>query len=296
MTIPSAGNVCPYCRAKKYSFGGIGGVVFFILIIWVFFHFSSSQDNSTPQTVTNDISGSSPNGMQNDTVVSTSPNNMQTNVVVSGQQTLSVDIFAAWEKSGAQSGWMNTQGGWSNSITGQPGEVPAFRFTQLTSGIISQLPTPNKGFGIDLHNTNMTDSGLEELSGFTSLQSLDLSGDDQVTDMGLQKLAGLTQLQYLNLNGTQVTDASLQEIAGFTQLQTLNLDNTSVSDVGLKELVSLTQLHTLDLGDTQVSDTGLKELADLTQLRQLELMFASHVTDTGIAELQKALPNLQIIH
>ena len=65
---------------------------------------------------------------------------------------------------------------------------------------------------VDFTRTKLTDAGLKELAGLTSLQSLNL-GSSQVTDAGLKGLAGLTSLQSLGLHGTQMTDAGLKELA-----------------------------------------------------------------------------------
>ena len=51
----------------------------------------------------------------------------------------------------------------------------------------------------------------------------------------------------------------------------------------------------LDLRDTQVTDSGLVHLKGLTNLEQLKLS-GTQVTDAGVKELQKALPNCEIIH
>ena len=56
----------------------------------------------------------------------------------------------------------------------------------------------------------------------------------------------------------------------------------------------MTQLGVLHLGDTQVSDAGLAGLGGLTELRVLSLC-NTQITDAGIAEVQKALPNCEII-
>jgi hypothetical protein len=50
----------------------------------------------------------------------------------------------------------------------------------------------------------------------------------------------------------------------------------------------------LYLGKTKVTDEGLKELAALKGLQWLNL-FATRVTDSGVAELQKALPTLKVM-
>ena len=181
----------------------------------------------------------------------------------------------------------------------------------------------------------MTDKGLKELAGLKSLTSLDLYGT-QVTDAGLKELAGLSSLQTLNLGGTKVTDAGLKELAGLKNLATLylpngltdaglrslrefgllhtlpeslgkqgtpnsaeevislNLSGTSVTDAGLKEMAGPKNLSSLSLVKMQVTDSGLNELTGLKYLSSLDLR--TRVTDKGVAELRKALPNCFIDH
>jgi internalin A len=179
---------------------------------------------------------------------------------VSAAQPLPADINTAWENAGAIPGWMGIQAGvWVRQATGQSGEVPAFRFNQWSPGVIPQLPQPQERFGLDLTKTEITDFGLEELSGFTwQLRILDLA-NTQVSDAGLPELAVLNHLESLDLEHTQVTN--LNGLAGFTQLQTLYLGSTRVTDTGLKELTPLRQLQTLDLDNTYVTDAGLEQLA-----------------------------------
>ncbi|HTV46819.1 MAG TPA: sigma-70 family RNA polymerase sigma factor [Phycisphaerae bacterium] len=220
-------------------------------------------------------------------------NNDIVNVSNAAPNALPADIVAAWEKAGAQSGWMDSQGNWYLSTDGQPGEVPAFRFKQWTPWILFQLPEPNQNFGLDLESTNITNSGLKELAGFTQLLALNL-GYDQVTDAGLKELDSLTQLQVLVLGGNQVTGAGMKELAGLAQLNYLDLSFTHATDSGLNGLADLTQLQTLDLNNTYVTDTGLKELSGLTQLQTLDLDYDANVTDAGLNELA-SLTQLQTL-
>jgi pyridoxine 5'-phosphate synthase PdxJ len=46
------------------------------------------------------------------------------------------------------------------------------------------------------------------------------------------------------------------------------------------------------LGDTYLTDADLKELARMKSLRELELG-DTKITEAGVAELQKALPNFK---
>ena len=51
----------------------------------------------------------------------------------------------------------------------------------------------------------------------------------------------------------------------------------------------------LHLGSTGITDAGLKDLAQLKELKQLILTFCEGVTDSGIEQLQQALPELNDI-
>jgi hypothetical protein len=67
-----------------------------------------------------------------------------------------------------------------------------------------------------------------------------------------------------------------------------------VTDTGLKELAEMKGLQTLDLHNTlKVTDAGLKDLAGLQGLQTLDLRY-TQVTDAGVADLQKALPDCEI--
>jgi hypothetical protein len=55
----------------------------------------------------------------------------------------------------------------------------------------------------------------------------------------------------------------------------------------------LTQLKLLELTGTTVTDAGLEHIRPLSGLQNLTL-YRTRVTATGVAELQKALPNLTV--
>ncbi len=68
----------------------------------------------------------------------------------------------------------------------------------------------------------------------------------------------------------------------------------NVTDEGLKELASLKNLRNLGLVGTKVTDKGLKELTQFKHLKRLYLRRTIRVTDAGLKELQKALPDCKI--
>ena len=171
---------------------------------------------------------------------------------------------------------------------------------------------------------DITDAGLVHLKGMTNLRSLRLSGP-KITDAGLAHLKDLTNLQTLNLRSTQVTDAGLVHLKGLTNLRELDLNRTKVTDAGLVHLKGMnlkrliipdqaqtdtglkhylaaikppTELHLnkhrmRPLLNWSITDSGLVHLKGLTNLKSLSL-YKTQITDAGIAELQKALPNCKI--
>jgi hypothetical protein len=143
---------------------------------------------------------------------------------------------------------------------------------------------------VELHDTGMTDNGLEHIKALSQLQELRLN-NTKVTDKGLEHIKAWTQLQALSLNNTKVTDKGLECLKGLTQLRWVSLAHTKVTDKGLERLRALSQLHTLLLAKTKVTDRGSDNLKTLTQLQQLSLE-NTEVTDRGLKNL-KALAQLR---
>ena len=88
------------------------------------------------------------------------------------------------------------------------------------------------------------------------------------------------------------TDGAIVEVGHLTQLERLQLVVGFVSDGELAHLKGLTKLSNLCL--TNVSDAGLAHLNGLTKLRYIDLT-GIQVTQRGVQELQKELPNAQIL-
>jgi Leucine-rich repeat (LRR) protein len=125
------------------------------------------------------------------------------------------------------------------------------------------------------------------------LTSLNLSYTD-ITDLGLKQVAKLQKLTSLDLSSNKITDAGLKEVAKLQKLTSLDLSATKITDAGLKEVAKLQQLTELLLVYTDITDAGLKELAKLRHLTYLDLSCYDQITDTGVAQLQKALPKCKI--
>lgn len=89
-------------------------------------------------------------------------------------------------------------------------------------------------------------------------------------------------------------DSVLANVEGFTRIDSLNLASNPVTDLGLAHVQGLKSLRTLNLFNTSVTDTGLRYLKGLTHLEWLNLG-NTQVTDAGVADLQKVLPNVEIV-
>ena len=86
------------------------------------------------------------------------------------------------------------------------------------------------------------------------------------------------------------------ELAKLQQLTSLDLYATHISDTGLKEVAKMKQLEWLSLNLCEkITDVGLKEVAKLKQLKFLVLPVNAKITKEGWGELQKALPNCEIL-
>jgi internalin A len=163
---------------------------------------------------------------------------------------------------------------------------------QVTDAGLKELAPLAQLQTLMLKRTDITDAGLKELAVLQNLRDLDVS-ITAVTDAGLKHLAPLTHLHRLDLSGNRaITDAGMKELPHLKELDTLWLYGTRVGDSGMKEVGRLEKLQTLRLFNTNVGDEGLKELVELKQLRRLEL--GTKVTETGVAELQRALPGCEI--
>ncbi len=134
------------------------------------------------------------------------------------------------------------------------------------------------------YNTQpISDQVLAQLTGFTSLEQLDLTSHP-ITDAGLKHVGTLRGLRVLNLRQTKVGDAGLQHLRDLKQLTDLNLASTQVTDAGLGTLASLENLSRLDLWATKVTGAGLAPLAHLKNLTTLVLA-KSKLNDEGCAGL-----------
>lgn len=148
--------------------------------------------------------------------------------------------------------------------------------------------------GLDFVAANVTGNVLSGLESVPQLEEIRFI-NAQVTNKDLEHLKPLTKLKEVWLEWSRIDDNGLAHLGGLSSLQKLYLNGTNVTGLGFRHLKGLSQLEVLDLGGCQyIYDADLKDLHCLKRLRRLVLEDA-RVTTTGVAQLQKALPNAQII-
>ncbi len=135
---------------------------------------------------------------------------------------------------------------------------------------------------LSLNGTQVTNNGLQHLSGLTNLQQLFLGGTE-IGDAGLRHLQRLKNLRRLYLNRS-ITNEGLRHVARLTNLEDLYL-HAEITDPGLKRLENLQNLRRLYLGG-EISDVGLRHISRLSGLRRLDIN-GTEVTDKGLAHLSQ---------
>jgi len=144
-----------------------------------------------------------------------------------------------------------------------------------------------------MHNSTITDAGLQQLTGMAKLRSL-LFSATPTTGRGLatviKNLPGLQQIY----TGSQTRDEDLVHLLELPKFKGLSVSDTLVTDAGMETIGKLKDLVFLNISRTKITDAGLKPLKQLTNLRRLPINRLK-LTEAGIDDLRKALPQLEII-
>jgi hypothetical protein len=186
-----------------------------------------------------------------------------------------------------------------NATTDPQGNVAlvTFPYGVKRSDVLPALPLLAKLPSLrtaGLGDCRLTDADLAGLKDLKQVKVLMLN-NNQVTDRGLQSLSGLTGLKDLFAGDNRgITDKGLEHLKGLTGLRLLGLDRTNVSDAGLALLKGMKELQTLKLWDTQVKGPGLAHLHGLPKLERLYVGVPVLEKATG-ADL-KGLSHLEVIH
>lgn len=98
----------------------------------------------------------------------------------------------------------------------------------------------------------------------------------------------------VDLSATGITDRSVALLAAAKDLRMIRLNETDITDASINTIVNLQNLESVNLFGTKVTDAGVKKLTALPNLKRLYL-WQTGVTKEAIAELKKALPELEIV-
>ena len=107
--------------------------------------------------------------------------------------------------------------------------------------------------------------------------------------LDLSPLEKLHNLEMLSLSCTTINN--FKPISGLVNLNYLDLNFTTFSD--LKPIRNLKNLYFLNINSSQVSD--LKPIMEFKNCRTLFIQGCPNITDSQVEDLQKALPELEIL-
>jgi Leucine-rich repeat (LRR) protein len=179
------------------------------------------------------------------------------------------------------------------------------RGTKITDNTLEIITTVPSLESLDIGFAEITDVGLDHLALLPNLRELTIGGN-KLTDDGVLLLRQLPQLTYLDVSGSQrtdsglwsvlLTDGGLESVATLTELKELRAGGTSVSARGLVKLKVLSKLERLDLQRCKrVGDDAVPVLSTFAKLRVLDIKDTA-ITEQGIAQLRKALPECQLFN
>jgi hypothetical protein len=140
----------------------------------------------------------------------------------------------------------------------------------------------------------VSDCDLTCLSCSSSVVDLSLCGCS-ITDRGVAALEDLRELERLDLSSTAVSNAGTESLIRLSKVMELDLSRTRVGDAGMRRLAELTSLKVLKLNACAITDKCASDLGAIAGLAKLEVV-DSKLTLRGIAEIQRLLPELEVMH
>ena len=160
----------------------------------------------------------------------------------------------------------------------------------MTLAVVGKLPQLT---GLKHRSTAVTDSGLTDLAGSQTLESL-LMQDFAITNAAGPQLAKLSKLSSLEIFRCQgFGSEGVLALAGMPLTRLTLRDLPDVGDPALAVLTSLPHLKRLYLHElASVGDEGLRQLASARELEVLDIWSLPKMTDATVAVIA-GLPNLK---
>ena len=179
---------------------------------------------------------------------------------------------------------------------------------------IVEVHLGGKTFKSDVTTLALPDCSIPDLSALsvcTSLEELRLSGNYirdisplldipklRVLDLSnnmisdIRPLMSMTTLEHLNLAGNKIS--SITALSQLKQLKELVLNGNDID--GTQNLAKLSALKILGLKKTGISDADLEKLYNLKNLTVLALENNPDITESGVNQLKKKLPQCKVTH
>ncbi len=108
------------------------------------------------------------------------------------------------------------------------------------------------------------EGGAAILGTLTNLEILRLYFCSNITDAGIERLTGLTKLRELGLNGCGISDKCLSYLRSFPKLEILSIAATGITDYGVETLIgllpSLPSLKKIIISNSKITPRGRESL------------------------------------
>ncbi len=177
-------------------------------------------------------------------------------------------------------------------------------WNRITGAGLVNLEGMSRLRGLNLYGQEITDEGAARIGRFSSLERLSL-GYTKITDESLVHIGRLTSLKRLDLSGTETTEAAL--LPTLKRLGSLGYLSLNPRKMTTEEHLKATQAIvpnakiiregtiSYSVGHSPTSKADLREAQEkITQERRKYRR--PQMSDDGLRELQRALPQCEIIY
>jgi Leucine-rich repeat (LRR) protein len=165
-------------------------------------------------------------------------------------------------------------------------KLPAQDLTAKDLEVICKLPE------VRVLELNGLKTGVESINEMKNLRYLSLR-NSSITGKEVAGLAANNQLVELDLTGTKFSENALQQLSEISSLRTVDLSKCALRNADLVVLSKLTALESLGLRNIPgITDEAIPFLSRLKGLKHLSIE-GTGITQSGIARLREALPNLR---
>lgn len=138
----------------------------------------------------------------------------------------------------------------------------------------------------------LRDQHLKGLTSLTALQEFILNQCILITDVALQTIAQCAAIARLDLSQCDIK-GGIESLKALKNLYKLTLDHLTLSQnaTNVQSLAEIKSLRELYLQHTTIDDATCTTISKVTQVTKIDLNYATGLTESGLAALQR-LPHL----